>query len=42
VTWTWDLGRTTARTSGITNAYGKAYSTTQGNGSDFAIYRAYL
>lgn len=22
--------------------YGKAYSTTQGNGSDFAIYRAYL
>jgi len=27
VTWTWDLGRTTARTSGITNAFGKAYST---------------
>ena len=27
VTWTWDLGRTTVRTSGITNAYGKAYST---------------
>jgi peptidoglycan/xylan/chitin deacetylase (PgdA/CDA1 family) len=22
--------------------YGKAYSTTQGNGSDFAIYRAYI
>jgi len=27
VTWTWDLGRTTVRTSGITNASGKAYST---------------
>jgi hypothetical protein len=27
VVWTWDLGRTTARTSGITNANGKAYST---------------
>ena len=27
VTWTWDLGRTTVRTTGITNAYGKAYST---------------
>jgi hypothetical protein len=23
VTWTWDLGRTTARTSGITNRYGR-------------------
>ncbi|MEP6638492.1 MAG: hypothetical protein ABJC39_04015 [Chloroflexota bacterium] len=26
VTWTWDIGRRTVRTSGITNAYGKAYS----------------